>query len=161
MRKITSKSVKVSLERNRIASLHLINMLPPRIRSYWRDKLFGSPTDKIAEIVMAYKMKGIATDSTGYDIELPNGKIEVKFSFISNALNTSGSIRREAKIGNLKTKHCDLIVVCIDADVESTHKDYLQVLHLPVNIWKQYWTKDSRSLTFGPQHKWYKDYRIC
>lgn len=161
MRKITSKSVKASLERNRIASLHLIDMLPPRIRSYWRDKLFGSPTDKIAEIVMAYKLKGIATDSTGYDIELPRGKIEVKFSFIDNSLCKNGYPRRQASIANLKTKDCDLIVVCVDGDLQPTHDNYIRILHLPVTIWKQYWKSDAHSLSFGSQEKWYKNYRIC
>jgi hypothetical protein len=160
MKTLVSKDVKKSLERNRIASLHLINMLPSSIRDHWRDKLFGSPTDKIVEIVMAHLMNGIATDSNGYDIESKEKKYEVKFAFISNILNKKGYPRREAKIANLKSKDCDLLVVCIDPDIPNSHNDYMRILHLPVEVWKEYWKSDAHSLSFGSQSKWYKNYRI-
>jgi len=82
-------------------------------------------------------------------------------SFIDNSLCKNGYPRRQASITNLKTKGCDLIVVCVDGDLEPTHSNYIRILHLPVTIWKQYWKSDSHSLSFGSQDKWYKNYRIC
>jgi hypothetical protein len=160
MRTITSESVKKSLERNRVASLHLINMLPPRHRAYWRDQLFGSPTDKIAEVVMAHMMKGIATDSDGYDILVKDVKLEVKFSFIDNSLCKKGYKRRQASIRNLKSKNCDLIIVCVDPDVPSTDSNYMNIFHLPVDVWKRYWKKNGGSMNFGCRKTWYKEYKV-
>lgn len=163
MRKLASKSVEQDAERNRIASLHLLDLVKEKsLRDKLKQQLFGSPTDKIAEWITAYLTNTIVENGHGYDCMSKTGKkVETKFSFINKSLTSRGHPRCQAMVDNLASKDCDLFIFVVDSDLPTSHENYLRTLHIPRKVWKDKWKNNDGSMSFGSdQKKWYKDYQV-
>jgi hypothetical protein len=119
---------------------------------------FDLPLDKIAEIFTAMAKDYLVVNKDGYDFTTRSGrtKKEHKFSTLAHRKSRrSNSTSHTAKISNLLSKECDLIVL-VDMG------GYLKYFEFPLAVWKARWPNKQAQLSFSKHYwkKWYSKYEV-